>query len=131
MLRKILYYLRSISVGFYIIMIFFLLPLVFKSHWAGIIFLIMTCLFLLIILWSLLTQRRILQESISYNLIIIALACYLGVIVGRFFFDSRLQISSLYTVNMEYFKTNFIILSIVMLGVILNTFILFWYDKQK
>ena len=112
-----------------------MLPYIYQSGWPGILFLVMLVLFVSSTLWSLLSNRAIFKEMVSYNLIIIALTLYFAVITARLLLDPRLQISTLYTVNIEYCQTNFIILSFVMLGIVLNTIILYlnseFFEQKK
>ena len=125
MIKKVIYYGRIVCFILYLLMMFFMLPYIYQSGWPGILFLVMLVLFVSSTLWSLLSNRAIFKEMVSYNLIIIALTLYFAVITARLLLDPRLQISTLYTVNIEYCQTNFIILSFVMLGIVLNTIILY------
>ena len=131
MIRKITYYVRLICSILYLVMSFLMLDYIFQSGNEGIFFLITLAIFVISTLWSLLSQKRIFQNMISYNLIIIALTFYFGVITVRLLLDTRLIQTSLYVVNLEYCKTNFIILSLVMIGMALNTIILYITDNEK
>lgn len=131
MIRKITYYVRLICSILYLVMSFLMLDYIFQSGNEGIFFLITLAIFVISTLWSLLSQKRIFQNMISYNLIIIALTFYFGVITVRLLLDTRLIQTSLYVVNLEYCKTNFIILSLVMIGIALNTTILYITDNEK
>lgn len=135
MIKKVIYYGRIVCFILYLLMVFFMLPYIYQSGWPGILFLVMLVLFVSSTLWSLLSNRAIFKEMVSYNLIIIALTLYFAVITARLLLDPRLQISTLYTVNIEYCQTNFIILSFVMLGIVLNTIILYlnseFFEQKK
>ena len=135
MIKKVIYYGRIVCFILYLLMMFFMLPYIYQSGWPGILFLVMLVLFVSSTLWSLLSNRAIFREVVSYNLIIIALTLYFAVITARLLLDPRLQISTLYTVNIEYCQTNFIILSFVMLGIVLNTIILYlnseFFEQKK
>lgn len=135
MIKKVIYYGRIVCFILYLLMMFFMLPYIYQSGWPGILFLVMLVLFVSSTLWSLLSNRAIFKEMVSYNLIIIALTLYFAVITARLLLDPRLQISTLYTVNIEYCQTNFIILSFVMLGIVLNTIILYlnseFFEQKK
>ena len=135
MIKKVIYYGRIVCFILYLLMMFFMLPYIYQSGWPGILFLVMLVLFVSSTLWSLLSNRAIFKEMVSYNLIIIALTLYFAVITARLLLDPRLQISTLYTVNIEYCQTNFIILSFVMLGIGLNTIILYlnseFFEQKK
>lgn len=135
MIKKVIYYGRIVCFILYLLMMFFMLPYIYQSGWPGILFLVMLVLFVSSTLWSLLSNRAIFKGMVSYNLIIIALTLYFAVITARLLLDPRLQISTLYTVNIEYCQTNFIILSFVMLGIVLNTIILYlnseFFEQKK
>ena len=135
MIKKVIYYGRIVCFILYLLMVFFMLPYIYESGWPGILFLVMLVLFVSSTLRSLFSSRAIFKEMVSYNLIIIALTLYFAVITARLLLDPRLQISTLYTVNIEYCQTNFIILSFVMLGIVLNTIILYlnseFFEQKK
>ena len=105
MLKNITYYLRIISVVLFI-------------------------LFVLINIFTVLSRKDIYKELISYNLISIALCFYLGIIVFKLYTDYRAH-SLMYNLNYDYFKTNFIIIDLVILGIILNTLFIYFYDRIK
>ncbi len=63
------------------------------------------------------SKKEIYIKTKSYNLIIIALAIYLGVVCYRTIFDSRLALTELYTISLDYCKMNFILIGLVMIGI--------------
>ncbi len=131
MLAKIIYRLRLIASIVYIIFIYFLLSIIFESGWQGIIFLVLSLVFLMATLLSLLSHKEIFKKTISYNIVIIASVVYLGIITFRCLQVVNEYNSALYSLNMEYCKTNFIILSFVLIGILLNTMVLFLSDNTK
>lgn len=131
MFKKSVYYLRIGLLIVFFFFLFLLLEYVFQSGWQGMFFLLSTFIFIGVMLWSLLSQKKIYQRSLSYNLVIIALICYLGVIVWRINLDPRLQVTELYTLNLEYCQVNFIILGLIMVGIVLNTFVLSLYEEEE
>lgn len=130
MLKKIVYYLRLLSLIFFIIFIFLLLEIIFACEVFGIYFLIMCSLFILINIFTILSRKDIYKELVSYNSISIALTVYLAIIVIRLYTDYRAS-SMMYMLNYDYFKTNFIIIDLVILGIILNTLFIYFWDIKK
>ena len=130
MLRKIFYYLRLISIVFFVIFACLLLDVVLDCGVFGISFLVMCGLFVLINIFTVLSRKDIYKELVSYNLISFALTFYLGIIVVKLYTDYRAH-SLMYTLNYDYFKTNFIIIDLVILGIILNTLFIYFFDIKK
>ena len=130
MLRKIFYYLRLISIVFFVIFACLLLDVVLDCGVFGISFLVMCILFVLINMFTLLSRKDIYKELVSYNLIAFALTFYLGIIVVKLYTDYRAH-SMMYMINYDYFKTNFIIIDLVILGIILNTLFIYFWDIKK
>ena len=130
MLEKITYYLRIISLIFFVVFISLLLEIIFNCGVFGISFLVMCGLFILINIFTVLTRKPIYKELVSYNLISTALTIYLGIIVIKLYTDYRAN-SLMYTLNYDYFKTNFIIIDLVILGIILNTLFIYFWDIKK
>ena len=130
MLKKIAYYLRLISVVLFVIFVCLLLGVVFNCGTFGISFLVMCSLFVLINIFTVLSRKDIYKELVSYNLISFALTFYLGIIVVKLYTDYRVH-SLMYTLNYDYFKTNFIIIDLVILGIILNTLFIYFWDIKK
>ena len=130
MLKNITYYLRIISVVLFILFVCLLLEVILDCNAFGISFLVMCSLFVLINIFTVLSRKDIYKELISYNLISTALAIYLGIIVVKLYTDYRVH-SLMYNLNYDYFKTNFIIIDLVILGIILNTLFIYFYDIKK
>lgn len=130
MLEKITYYLRIISLIFFVVFISLLLEIIFNCGVFGISFLVMCVLFILINIFTVLTRKPIYKELVSYNLISTALTIYLGIIVIKLYTDYRAN-SLMYTLNYDYFKTNFIIIDLVILGIILNTLFIYFLDIKE
>lgn len=130
MLKKSIYYLRIISVVLFVIFVCLLLEIILKCNAFGVSFLIMCSLYVLINIFTVVARKDIYKELISYNLISIALAFYLGIIVIKLYTDDRAN-SLMYTLNYDYFKTNFVIIDLVILGIILNTLFIYFWDMKK
>lgn len=130
MYKKVAYYLRIISLVLFIVFICLLLEIIFNCGAFGISFLVMCGLFVLINIFTVLSRKDIYKELVSYNLISFALTFYLGIIVVKLYTDYRAN-SLMYTLNYDYFKTNFIIIDLVILGIILNTLFIYFWDIKK
>ena len=130
MLKNITYYLRIISVVLFVIFVCLLLKVILDCGVSGISFLVMSILLVLINIFTVLSKKDIYKDLISYNLISTALAIYLGIIVVKLYTDYRVH-SLMYNLNYDYFKTNFIIIDLVILGIILNTLFIYFYDIKK
>ena len=130
MLKTVAYYLRIISVVLFVIFVCLLLKVILDCGVSGISFLVMSILLVLINIFTVLSKKDIYKDLISYNLISTALAIYLGIIVVKLYTDYRAH-SLMYNLNYDYFKTNFIIIDLVILGIILNTLFIYFYDRTK
>ena len=130
MLKKLIYYLRIVSILLFIVFVYLLLDVILDCGIFGISFLVMCSLFILINLFTVLSRKDIYKDLVSYNLIPVALTFYLGIIVVKLYTDYRAN-SLMYTLNYDYFKTNFIIIDFVILGIILNTLFIFFFDTKK
>ena len=129
MFNKTIYYLRIVSFILYLVITIYLLPIIIKSGKTGIFFLVTLFLFVAITLFSMFSKKEIYIKTKSYNLIIIALAIYLGVVCYRTIFDSRLALTELYTISLDYCRMNFILIGLVMIGITLNTVVLYLMDE--
>ena len=88
-------------------------------------------LYIVINIFSILTRKKIYQRTISYNMVMIALTIYLLIVYLRTVSDARLVATGLYTLNTNYCKMNFIILGLVMIGIMLNTIVLYLADERS
>ncbi len=129
MFRCIIYYLRLIAILVFILLVSLLLKVIFNCDLFGVSFLIMCILFILTNIFTLLTRKDVYKKLISYNLISIALTFYLGIIVYKFYSD--VSVSNFNLINYDYFRINFIIIDLVILGIILNTLFLSFWDIKK
>jgi len=129
-LKRLTYYLKIVSVILFVVFICLILEVVFNCGVVGISFLFICTLFILINIFTVLSRKRIYKEIISYNLISFAITFYLGIIVIRLYTDYRVN-SLIYTLNYDYFKTNFIIIDLVIIEIILNTLFIYFWDRKK
>lgn len=131
MISKSIYYIRLVSFIIYLILAILLLPSVFKGGMEGFFFLLVLFLYIIINIFSILTRKKIYQRTISYNMVMIALTIYLLIVYLRTVSDARLVATGLYTLNTNYCKMNFIILGLVMIGIMLNTIVLYLADERS
>ena len=131
MIIKSIYYIRLVSFIIYLILAILLLPSVFKGEMEGFFFLLVLFLYIIINIFSILTRKKIYQRTISYNMVMIALTIYLLIVYLRTVSDARLVATGLYTLNTNYCKMNFIILGLVMIGIMLNTIVLYLADERS
>ena len=130
MFKKVCYYLRLLSVFFFIVFICLLLEVILSCGGVGISFLVMASLFVFINLFTILSRKKVYQDLVSYNLVSIALSLYIGIITTRYFIDYRAT-SLAYQLNYGYFKTNFIIIDLVVFGIALNSLFIYFITKEK
>ncbi len=129
MLNKVIYYLRIVSFILYLVITIYLLPIIIKCGKTGIFFLVTLFLFIAITLFSMFSKKEIYIKTKSYNLVIIALAFYLGIVCYRTLSNSEVILNELYAINLEYCKMNFILIGLVMIGIMLNTIVLYLTDE--
>jgi len=120
MLKKIFYYLAIVSLILFVFFTIEFLPIIFASSYKGIIFLVMTMIFILFMLYLSLKENSKFKNIISINIIIICLTIYLAIMYIktlniRWLFDRHIQV-----VNIDYFSNNFMIMAMIMLLLILN-----------
>ena len=130
MISKSIYYTRLISFIIYLILAILLLPSVFKGEMEGFFFFLVLFLYIIINIFSILTRKKIYQRTISYNMVMIALTIYLLIVYLRTVSDERLVATGLYTLNNNYCKMNFVLLGLVMIGIMLNTIVLYLADES-
>lgn len=130
MISKSIYYIRLVSFIIYLILAILLLPSVFKGEIEGLFFLLVLFLYIVINIFSILTRKKIYQRTISYNMVMIALTIYLLIVYLRTVSDARLVATGLYTLNNNYCKMNFVLLGLVMIGIMLNTIVLYLADES-
>lgn len=121
--KKILYGIRIVSNILFLILLILMLPYIYQSSWQGVLFFSVVLIYIGILLWTLLTKKKIYQETMSYNLIMICIFFYFALVTFRILCDVRIQ-SDLYMINIDYCKNNFFLMSLIIIGMILNTILL-------
>ncbi len=131
MMNKVLYYMGLICDVLFLIMVCVLLPIILKSGWQGILFLVVTVIYFFIRLLTLILGKEKIEKIKGYLILIIALFFYMGIIFTRIMLVT-VHTSSLYQLSMKYCQNNFFLISITMICITLNTIlILSWKEKKK
>lgn len=131
--KKIPFFLYLLRVGltaFYLVFLIMLVPNIFSSSWQGVLFLFTSLALVGVTLLSFLSKSKRYQDATAYNLIYIALVGYIFLIWSKVFLDVRVQLHSLYQFNMTYFEINYLLLSIVNVGIVLNTLFIYYEEKK-
>ena len=120
-IRKILYYTGQICILVILYLIIQMLPLILESSWQGIILITSLTIFLMVRLYFYLPENRGLTKMPIYNILIIFITLYFLLIYFRIFIAIDFKRYLLNTVSIKYCKTNFLILSCSLIGVVLNS----------
>ena len=120
-IKKILYYTGQICILVILYLIIQMLPLILESSWQGIILITSLTIFLMVRLYFYLPENRELTKMPIYNILIISITLYFLLIYFRIFIAIDFKRYLLNTVSIKYCKTNFLILSCSLIGVVLNS----------
>ena len=120
-IRKILYYTGQICILVILYLIIQMLPLILESSWQGIVLITSLTIFLMIRLYFYLPENQGLTKMPIYNILIIFITLYFLLIYFRIFIAIDFKRYLLNTVSIKYCKTNFLILSCSLIGVVLNS----------
>lgn len=129
-MKKVICLLSIISLIAFITIFIILLPIIYRCKWQGTFFIITVMLFLANLLYQLFKNPNCLKKSVSYNLLFVATTLYYFIIYIRIRETENIT-SSIYLINTDYCKNNFIILGIVLILLILNFNILTTDSKKK
>ena len=120
-IKKILYYTGQICILVILYLIIQMLPLILESSWQGIILITSLTIFLMVRLYFYLPENQGLTKMPIYNILIISITLYFLLIYFRIFMAIDFKRYLLNTVSIKYCKTNFVILSCSLIGVVLNS----------
>lgn len=127
----VMYGIRLFSMILFLVFLLLLLPNILQADWQGSLFLGLSILSVFVSLGTLLLKNKTAINSFSYNLIYVGMVCYLILIVGRLFLDARVKLTMIYELDMTYFKTNYLILSFILVGIILYSVLLILEERGK
>ena len=111
-MKKIIYYLRMTLFTIYLITMFLLIDNFYNINIITSIYFILNIVYSLIIILSILSKKKIFKNPISYNILNIGIYIYTIVIYIITSNKTKLEIMN----NNLYFNNNFIMLSILLLG---------------
>ena len=124
-MKKILYYLRLLLFISYLIMIFLLIDNLYKTSFLSIIFFLLNLVYSLVMILTVLSKKKIYQETISFNFLNIGIYTYIFMLYRITSTNSILDIIN----NKSYFNNNYIMLSILLIG--LTTYAIFLNNEKS
>ena len=119
-MRKIIYYLRIILFVLYLITLFLLIDKLYKTNFLSIIYYIFNIIYSMFIIISIISKKKIFKEIFSYNLLNIGIYIYTFMLYKIIQNNSYLDIIN----NKTYFNNNYILMSLLLLGLTTYTLIL-------
>ncbi len=126
-----MYGIRLFAMILFLVLLLLLLPNILRANWQGFVFLGLSIVLVGISLGMLVLKNKVANSSFSYNLLYIGMVGYLFLIVCRLFFDVRVKMTMIYELDMTYFKTNYLILSFILIGIILYSVLLIVEERRK
>lgn len=119
-MKKGIYYLRIVLFVFYLVIMFLLIDKIYKPNFFCTLYFILNFIYSFIMILSILSKKKIFKETISYNLINIGIYFYSFMLLKITYSNTTLDILS----NEIYFRNNFIMLSILLIGIIIYSLII-------
>ena len=120
-IKKVLYYIGQICILVILLFTIELLPLILKSSWQGVLLITTLTIFLMVRLYFYLPGNQQLTKMPIYNILIIIITLYFLIIYFRIFIAIDFKRYLLNEISIEYCKTNFLILSCSLSGVVINS----------
>ena len=124
-MKKILYYLRLLLFIPYLVIIFLLIDNLYKTSFLSIIFFLLNLIYSFIMILTTLSKKKIYQETISFNFLNIGIYIYIFMLYRITSTNSILDIIN----NKTYFNNNYIMLSILLIG--LTTYAIFLNNEKS
>lgn len=124
-MKKILYYLRLLLFIPYLVIIFLLIDNLYKTSFLSVIFFLLNLIYSFIIILTILSKKKIYQETISFNFLNIGIYTYIFMLYRITSTNSILDIIN----NKVYFNNNYIMLSILLIG--LTTYAIFLNNEKS
>lgn len=124
-MKKILYYLRLLLFISYLVIIFLLIDNLYKTSFLSIIFFLLNLIYSFIMILTILSKKKIYQETISFNFLNIGIYTYIFMLYRITSTNSILDIIN----NKTYFNNNYIMLSILLIG--LTTYAIFLNNEKS
>ena len=123
MFQRIIYTISIISLVLLTMITIEMIPLIYQTGWQGIIFLILVLLVLIFELVVLFRNKRVVKKAISYNVFLILITMYLGIMYYKIY-ALNLDLTFLYDIDINYCKDNYLLLSLALILVIFNLLIM-------
>ncbi len=111
-MKKFTYYLRLILFIAYLIILFLMIDNFYSSNFFITLYFILNALYSFIIILTIISKKNQFKETISYNILNMGISIYTIVIYIIVQKETKLEIIN----NEIYFRNNFIMLSILLLG---------------
>ena len=128
MIKKIIYALSILCLVILTIITKDMLPLIFRTKYAGIMFLVFIVLMLISELYALLKYKKALKKNISYNLFVVLATMYVLIVYYRIYsFDANV----LYNFDLKYLRFNYIVLSVALIMIMVDLYLGIKDYKQK
>ncbi len=117
MINKIIYYLRLIIFPIYLLIVFMLIDYLYKPNFFSNLFFLINILYAFLIIITLLSKNNNFEKTLSYNILNIGIYGYIFMLFKIVSSSNSLDILN----NQAYFKNNFIMMSILLIGLIIYT----------
>ena len=128
MIKKIIYALSILCLVILTIITKDMLPLIFRTKYAGIMFLVFIVLMLISELYALLKYKKALKKNISYNFFVVLATMYVVIVYYRIYsFDANV----LYNFDLKYLRFNYIVLSVALIMIMVDLYLGIKDYKQK
>ena len=111
-MKKFLYYLRIILFITYLIVMFLLIDKIYLSNFISTVYFILNLLYSIIIISTILSKKEIFKTTISYNILNMGIYLYTILLFKITSMNTTLDIIN----NQTYFQNNFIMISLLVIG---------------
>lgn len=111
-MKKFLYYLRIILFITYLIIMFLLIDKIYLSNFISTVYFILNLLYSIIIILTILSKKEIFKTTISYNILNMGIYLYTILLFKITSMNTTLDIIN----NQTYFQNNFIMISLLVIG---------------
>lgn len=111
-MKKFLYYLRILLFITYLIIMFLLIDKIYLSNFISTLYFILNLLYSIIIILTILSKKEIFKTTISYNILNMGIYLYTILLFKITSTNTTLDIIN----NQTYFQNNFIMISLLVIG---------------
>ena len=117
---KIIYYIRYVLFILYLLCMFLLIDKVLTINIYGSIFFLVSLIYSIFIILSILSKKKIFINTVSFNILNIGIYFYTFILYYFSHISSKLDILN----NKSYYQNNFILITILLICLILFTIFL-------